>query len=123
MENVGVSNVTRDFEKEIGEKLKKLRERKGYSMRFVGEALGLDYSYIGKIEKGNLPSLKVLKELVELYGTTLSELFGESQPIPQELKEIGVEWISFAKEMKEKELTPEKIKHYINVIKEFKDKI
>jgi transcriptional regulator with XRE-family HTH domain len=117
------NNYEKDFEKEIGKKLKELREKKGYSMRFVGEALGLDYSYIGKIEKGNLPSLKVLKELVELYGTTLSELFGEPQPIPKELKEIGVEWISFAKEMKEKELTPEEVKRYVDIINEFKNKL
>ncbi|MCL6587805.1 MAG: helix-turn-helix transcriptional regulator [Anoxybacillus sp.] len=111
------------LEKEVGEKLKKLREKKGYTMRYVGEKLGMDYSYISKIEKGHLPSIKVLKEIAELYGATLSDLFGESQQVPDELKEIGVEWIFFAKEMKEKQLTPDEVRRYIEVINEFKNKI
>jgi len=115
--------LPKDFEKEIGEKLKELREKKGYTMRFVGESLGMDYSYISKIEKGSLPSIKVLKQLVELYGATLADLFGESQPVPSELKEIGVEWIFFAKEMKEKELTPDKIRKYIEAITELRNKL
>jgi len=104
----------------IGKKLKELRNSKDMSMREVGEVIGINYTYISKIEKGQIPSMKLLNDLCGVYGVEIKDLFGESQPIPEELREIGVEWITFAKEMEMEELTPERIKHYINVIKRLK---
>jgi transcriptional regulator with XRE-family HTH domain len=108
-------------DQEIGRKLKELRTEKKLSMRTVGEKLGINYTYISKIENGYIPSVKLLKDICEIYDIELKDLFGESKPVPKELREIGVEWITFAKEMQEQELTPDKIKEYIDIIKRFKD--
>lgn len=104
----------------IGKKLKELRAERNMSMREVGEEIGINYTYISKIEKGQIPSMKLLNDLCKVYGVEVKDLYGESQPVPEELREIGVEWISFAKEMEKENLTPERIKRYIDVIKRLK---
>lgn len=106
------------LDREIGEKLRKLRNDR--PMREVAEQIGIDHSYIGKIEKGKIPSLNTLRKLCDFYGVTVSSLFGDELVVPDELKEIGVEWISFAKEMEKKELTPEEIKAVIDAFKAIK---
>jgi transcriptional regulator with XRE-family HTH domain len=109
-----------DLDKEIGLKLKKLREQLGLSMREVGERVGIDHSYVGKIEKGKIPSLDKLKKLCNLYGISVSSLFGDEVEVQQELRDIGVEWITFASEMKKKKLTPDEIKNVIEFLKTIK---
>jgi transcriptional regulator with XRE-family HTH domain len=101
----------------IGHKLKKVREDLGYTMREVGERTGIHFTYIGKIEKGQIPSLDKLNKLCELYKINITSLFGEEIEIPGELRELGIEWITFAKEMKRENLTPEEIKNIVSVIK------
>jgi transcriptional regulator with XRE-family HTH domain len=108
------------LDQEIGEKLKNIRNKKNLSMREVGERIGIDHSYIGKIEKGKIPSLNTLRKLCEFYGITVSSLFGDEVPVPDELKDIGVEWITFAKEMENKELTPDEIKAVVEAFKAIK---
>lgn len=106
----------------IGERLKKARQDKSYSLRKVGEITGLDYSYLGKIENGKVssPSLKTLEQLCRLYDIKEAELFGEQVEVPKELEELGVEWIAFAEEMKKQELTPDEIKKYVEIVKKLK---
>lgn len=115
-------NHMEDLDKKIGLKLKKLREQLGYTMREVGDRTGIHFSYIGKIEKGQIPSLDKLNKLCELYNINMQSLFGEEIEVPKELYDLGVEWIVFAKEMKQQNLTPEEIKSIIDVIKSFNTK-
>ena len=57
---------------EIGIRVKKLRLAKGLTQKEFAASVrgGLDYTYIGKIERGEqLPSLKILLKIDrELYG-------------------------------------------------------
>jgi transcriptional regulator with XRE-family HTH domain len=105
------------LDKQIGEKLREIREKKGFTMRQVAEIIDIDYSYISKIEKGKIPSLDKLNKLCDLYGITVASLFGEEVKTPKELEEVGVEWISFAKEMEKKDITPEEIKQIMTALK------
>lgn len=105
------------LDKQIGEKLREIREKKGFTMRQVAEIIDIDYSYISKIEKGKIPSLDKLNKLCDLYGITAASLFGEEVKTPKELEEVGVEWISFAKEMEKKDITPEEIKQIMTALK------
>lgn len=111
-----------ELDKKIGLKLKNLREQFGYSMREVGERTGIHFSYVGKIEKGQIPSLDKLNKLCSLYGIEIPSLFGEKVEVPEDLKEWGVEWISFAKELKDRNLTPEERKVIIDIAKTLKQK-
>lgn len=103
--------------KEIGEKIRKLREDKGLTLREAGEAIGVDFSHLGRIERGNAASMKVYSKILDYFGKDITYLFGEKGELPKELAEIGVEWIAFAKEMKERNLTPDEIKAILNAIK------
>jgi transcriptional regulator with XRE-family HTH domain len=96
----------------IGRKIKELRKEKGFTLRYVGEKLNIDYSYLSKVEKGQPLSLELLGRISEFYHVDISYFFVE---IPEELKEVGVEWIELSKEAKEKNITPENIKEIIQI--------
>lgn len=53
------------FEKTFGETIKKLREEKHLPLREVAEALKIDTSMLGKIEKNNR---KPTKQLIEKFA-------------------------------------------------------
>jgi transcriptional regulator with XRE-family HTH domain len=110
-----------NLDKEIGEKLRKLREQKNLTMREVAEAIEIDYTYISKIEKGKIPSLEKLKKLCALYEIQLSSLFGNEINVSNELKEAGVKWISFGEEMEQRDLTPDEIKKLLDALKIMKN--
>lgn len=62
----------------IGQRLRELRHRKGLTQKeLVLKIPGkIDYSYIGKIERGEqLPSLKMLKRLSDALAVPLSYFF------------------------------------------------
>lgn len=104
--------------KEIGKRLLELRESRGLPRLKVAEDIGYDQSNLSKVEKGTYTaSPELLKTLAEYYNVSVAYLYGEEQEVPEALKELGVEWISFAKEMEKEKITPERIKRYIEVIK------
>jgi transcriptional regulator with XRE-family HTH domain len=105
------------LDQKIGEKLRKLRDQKSLTMRQVSELINIDYSYISKIENGKIPSLEKLHKLCNLYGISVSSLFGDEIEIPQDLKDIGVKWITFNQEMEKRKLTPEEIKNILDALK------
>jgi transcriptional regulator with XRE-family HTH domain len=107
-----------NLDKQIGEKLKHLRENKGYSMREVADRIDIAPSYISQIEKGRIPSLDKLKKLCNVYDVPVSYLFGDGEfELPNEIKEKGVKWISFIDKMEKKELEPEDIERLLDILK------
>jgi transcriptional regulator with XRE-family HTH domain len=108
-----------DKNKEVASKLKELREQHNYTTRYVGERVGISHAYVSNIENGKseLPKHSILEKFCDLYNISMKELYGDEIEIPTELKELGVEWIAFAKEMKKEKLTPDEIRKYIEVVK------
>jgi transcriptional regulator with XRE-family HTH domain len=63
---------------EIGRQLRRLRTDKGLTQKGLAAAVsgGLDYTYIGKIERGEqLPSLKILIRISEALSVPLGSFF------------------------------------------------
>ncbi len=63
---------------EIGKRLKKLRTDKGLTQKMLAAKVkgGVDYTYIGKIERGKqLPSLKVLLSISETLCVPINYFF------------------------------------------------
>lgn len=59
----------------FGELLKKIRIEKGDSLRKLGEKIGVHFSYIDKIEKGDRPANKeILSSLLKEYPDKEKEL-------------------------------------------------
>src|SRR6266567_7340946 len=65
---------------EIGKRLKRLRLEKGFTQKELAVRVkgGLDYTYIGKIERGEqLPSLKILIKISEALSVPIGSFFQE----------------------------------------------
>ena len=64
-----------DFYRNLGKKIKKLREKSGYTQETLAEKSSLSLDYIGKIEVNiNKPGLKSLLKISKALGITLKEL-------------------------------------------------
>jgi transcriptional regulator with XRE-family HTH domain len=105
-------------EENIRKNMKKIRLERDLSLSQVAEAVQFDTSNMSKIENGKRePTINLLEKLADFYGVSLSYFFGEEVHFPKELKEVGVEWITFANNMKKKDLTPEEITKILDIIK------
>lgn len=65
---------------DIGKRVKKLRLAKGLTQKEFAASVrgGLDYTYIGKIERGEqLPSLKILMKISEALSVPVGSFFQE----------------------------------------------
>jgi transcriptional regulator with XRE-family HTH domain len=61
---------------QIGEKLRQIRLRTGLTLREVGERMNVNHSYISRIENNHeIPNLKTIEKLANIYGVSISELF------------------------------------------------
>ena len=80
----------------------------------------------------NEPNDEIKIKIADFFNITLDYLLGrtdseelaviENEEIPQELREIGVEYLEVNKELKEKGFTPEKIRALIKTITELNQK-
>ncbi|WP_298268287.1 helix-turn-helix transcriptional regulator [Geobacter sp.] len=69
---------------DIGRALKKLRTERGFTQKELADRVngGLDYTYIGKIERGEqLPSLRILIGLSEALGVPVGHFFRDEVPV------------------------------------------
>ncbi|GAA0489094.1 helix-turn-helix domain-containing protein [Salinibacillus aidingensis] len=80
----------------IGERIRSLRESKGYSMTELAKHSGVSKSYISNIER-NLqqnPSLQILAKIAQPLDTSVEFLLGIES---EELAELDEEWIDLLK--------------------------
>ena len=102
------------LKKEIGSRLRKLRTLHEESLRDLASRIGVNYSTLHKIEKGeNYPSIEVLDKLADRYNVPRSYFFGETQEVPEEYRD-RIQWIAFGEEMRKYNLTPEEIKEMLD---------
>jgi transcriptional regulator with XRE-family HTH domain len=65
-------------EKTFGETIKKLREEKKLTLREVAEAMGIDTSMLGKIEKNNRkPNKSLIENFAKFFDVNEKELLIE----------------------------------------------
>ena len=70
--------MSQDFRKIVAQNVKKLREMKGKKREEVSLALGLDNSYISKLECSNINlTLDKLVKIAEYFDVKPSELLNE----------------------------------------------
>jgi len=73
----------------FGERLRELRQEKGMTLRDVAEGVGLDFSYLSKIEnhKTPPPSEKTITRLAATLNVSLDALYPYARKIPKGLKD------------------------------------
>jgi transcriptional regulator with XRE-family HTH domain len=116
----GVEILMEELDIEIGKKLKEIRMKRGYTLKEVAEYVGIDFSYVSKIEKGQFPSLNKLNKMCEMYGITVPSLFGNEVEVPKELKELGVKWVTLSDQLKESGLSLEDLQKAIPFLQSIK---
>jgi transcriptional regulator with XRE-family HTH domain len=68
--------------KRIGEKLRTLRLRQGYTTRQLAEILGTSNSFITQVEKGKAnPSTHLVLKLADLFKVTTDQLMRDELEI------------------------------------------
>ena len=64
---------------DLGKKIRKHRNDLGLTQAELAEKIGLTYSSVSQWESGRaIPRTPVLKQLADLFGTTVADLMGES---------------------------------------------
>lgn len=111
----------------LGDTIRKLREEKGLKSSYVAEILNVANStYSGYENNKSEPNYEILIKIADYFDVTIDYLLGRTEykdgaiieDIPDELKQIGVEYLEVTKEFKETGLTPTKIKSLIKGLKE-----
>ncbi|MFN8492549.1 MAG: helix-turn-helix transcriptional regulator [Caldilineaceae bacterium] len=66
----------------LGEKLYTLRKQQGLTQMQLAELLGIKYSHVGKMERGQrLPSLEVLAKLMEIFNVSCDQLLMDDREL------------------------------------------
>jgi len=66
---------------DIGARLKRIRKKKGFSLRGLGKAAHVSHSFIADIESGrSKPSLDTLNSLAKALDVSILELTGGEKP-------------------------------------------
>ena len=74
---------------ELGQKLRELRREKGLTLRALAEAVGVDFTYLSKIENGKagyLPGAETIRSLAEALGADPLELLQLANKVPPEVE-------------------------------------
>lgn len=100
-----------------GLKIRDIREKNNDTLEELAKKLNMSFSNLGKYERGERKiTPELLEQIAHVYDIPVSYFYGEEGLIPEELKKMGVEWVAFAQEMEEKEITPEEIRAIIKLI-------
>ena len=77
-------------DKQFGTRLRELRVQAHLTQRELAEKIGVDFSYLSKMENGVLPppSEKVLLKLAEALGADEDELFALAGKIPNDIAQL-----------------------------------
>lgn len=80
---------------DIGIKIRELREKKGETLRYTADSIGVSHAHLSKIETGkNTPSIEVLEKVAEHFGVSIGYLFGEEQSIEELKEKKNIEFIN-----------------------------
>ena len=75
----------------LGKRLKELREQQNMTQRQLAEAIGVDFSYLSKIENERLehtPSVKMLQDLARVLEVDELELMSMANKLPASFEPI-----------------------------------
>jgi transcriptional regulator with XRE-family HTH domain len=81
------------MEQTFGMKLQALRRAKGVNQRDLAERVGVDFSYISKVENDRLPppAAETIEKICKELDVPIDELMGLTDKLPTDLKQLLVE--------------------------------
>ena len=86
-------------EETFGQRVKRLRRERDLTQRQVAAALGLDFTYLSKVEngRGEPPSEETVRKLATILGTDEEELLALAGRVPAELRVRAQRDVKFAR--------------------------
>jgi len=71
--------------KRFGEKLTKLRQQRGLTLRQLGEDLYVHNTFISQIEKGRkMPNARMILKIAKYFGVTTDQLMDDALEVDEE---------------------------------------
>jgi transcriptional regulator with XRE-family HTH domain len=105
-----------------GSKIREIREKNKDTLEELAKKMNMSWSALGKLERGERRiTPEILEQVAKVYDMPLSFFFGEEITIPDELKDLGIEWVAVIKELKEEGLTPDEVKSIRELAKRLKN--
>jgi HTH-type transcriptional regulator, competence development regulator len=109
-------------EKTFGEALRDLRRSKNVSQRDLADKVGVDFSYISKVENGRLPppAADTIEKICAVLEVSSGELLSLSGKVPTQVKEMlgtSSAAMEFAKQAQSMELTDDEWKRMTQRLK------
>ncbi len=78
--NFLMKNKMDDLRKDVGERIRNLRKAGGITQEELGEKAGLNYKFIGELERGRVNvSLDSLGVIAEALGVRIGDLFSKEK--------------------------------------------
>lgn len=72
-----------DLQRQVGQRIRELREAHGLTQEGLGERASLSYKFIGEIERGSAnPTIDTLSRLASALGVTVSDLVRDDGSSP-----------------------------------------
>lgn len=96
----------------VGERIKQLRTKKGYSISELAKMAGVSKSYLSYIERNvqRNPSLQFLSKIAETLETSMEYLLEEEEQLDEE-------WVSLIKKAKDEGVSKEEFQQYLDFVK------
>lgn len=75
---------------EFGQRLRDLRKQKNFSQRDLAAQIGIDFTYLSKIEGGRLnpPSEGIIQRIAQVLEADEDELINLAGKVPKDLKAV-----------------------------------
>lgn len=77
---------------EFGTRLRQLRQERGFTLRSLAEAIGVDFSYLSKIENGKagyLPGADTIRALANALEVDALDLLELADKVPPEVQSMA----------------------------------
>ncbi|ARK32840.1 helix-turn-helix domain-containing protein [Halalkalibacter krulwichiae] len=96
----------------IGERVKKFRLEKGFSLSELAEKAGVAKSYLSSIERNiqSNPSIQFLEKISSVLGVSVEVLLNEEEHYKNELDSA---WVELVREAMESGISKEQFKEYL----------
>lgn len=117
----------------IGDRIKQIRKEHNLTQNQFASLFGLYDSTISQYENGKRePEYDTIIKIANQFNVSIDWLLGrvenkdlirlETDNLPEQLRDFGVEYLMLAKEMREKEIPPEDVRKIIDAINAIKNK-
>jgi len=111
----------------FGDHLRELRKAKGLSQKELADKVGIDFTYLSKIETRNAapPGEETLRKLAAALGTDAEDLIFKAGKVPKDIGEVVTKSAAatmLMRGMKDKEFTEEQLEACLRELRKKADK-